>query len=148
MSTLMQQILDDIKSAMKAGEKDKLTCLRCIHSDIKNVSINEKKEITDEVVLTSLTKGVKQRRDSIESFTNGGREDLAEQTSQEITWIKEYLPTPFSPEELEKIVTSTIQELGAHSKKDMGKVMQTLKSKVAGRADGKALSQLVGSKLK
>jgi uncharacterized protein YqeY len=147
MSGLMDTILADIKSAMKAGEKDKLTCLRGIHSEVKNVSINEKKEITDEVVLTSLTKGVKQRKDSIESFKNGGREDLVEQTAQEITWIEEYLPTPLSPEELEAIVASTIQELGASSKKDMGHVMKALKPKVAGRADGKALSQLVGAKL-
>ncbi len=147
MSELLTNILDDIKSSMKSGEKEKLLCLRGLHSEIKNVSINTKVDITDNLILDVLQKAVKQRQDASAQFASGGRQDLVDKNETEIAWLRAYMPKQLSPEELESIVDEVIKEVGASSKKDMGKVMPAIMQKTKGQADGKAISQLVSKKL-
>lgn len=147
MSSLLETLLSDIKECMKSGQKDRLLCLRGLHSDIKKVSIDSQKEITNDLILDVLTKSLKQRNDSRESFEKAKREDLLQNTLNEISWIKQYLPQELSPAELEVLVSQAIQESGAVSKKDMGLVMKLLIPQTKGRADSKILSQLINSKL-
>jgi len=147
MSELLSNILEDIKVSMKSGEKEKVVCLRGLHSDIKNVGINQKIEITDDVVLSVISKAVKQRKDSAEQFAGGGRQDLVEKTEVEISWVEKYLPAQLSEGEVEELVKNAIAETGATGRQDMGKIMKILMPKVAGKADGKLVSQFVSKAL-
>ncbi len=135
----------DMIAAMKdrEGGKIRLSVIRMVKSAMKNLEISEKRELTDEDVLSLLMKEVKQRRDSIEEFRKGNREDLVEASEKELSILQDYLPEPLSESELEEIVKVTISETGAESKKDMGKVMGLLTSRTKGRADGKLLNQIV-----
>ena len=135
----------DMIAAMKdrEGGKIRLSVIRMVKSAMKNLEISEKRELTDEDVLSLLMKEVKQRRDSIEEFRKGNREDLVEASEKELSILQDYLPEPLSESELEEIVKATISETGAESKKDMGKVMGLLTSRTKGRADGKLLNQIV-----
>jgi len=146
-SPLLTQLLADIKDCMKTGQKDRLSCLRLLHSDIKKVSIDSHQEISDEIILDVLAKSLKQRQDSLQAFQAGNRADLVEQAQNEITWIKNYLPQQLSQAELTSLVQETLAQLGATSKKDMGRVMAALSAQTKGRADGKILSQLVSQLL-
>jgi uncharacterized protein YqeY len=147
MSKLLEKILDDIKTSMKAGEKDKVVNLRSLHSEIKNIGINQKIEITDDIVLGVVSKGIKQRRDSAEQFLKGNRQDLVDAANTEITWLEVYLPQQLSEDDVRDLVKNTIAEVGASSKKDMGNVMKALMPKVTGQADGKLVSRLVSELL-
>ena len=142
--TLKAQISDDTKTAMKAGDKDRLRVLRLIHAGIKQVEVDERTELDDAGVLRVLEKMVKQRRDSVAQFTEGGRKDLADIELAEITVLDGYLPEPLSESELDQIIERAIDETGAESVRDMGRVMGLVKSKAAGRADMGA----VGAKVK
>ncbi len=144
MSPLLSRLLEDIKTAMKALEKDKLICLRSFHSEVKNVGINQAIEITDDVVLQVAQKFIKQRKDAKEQFEKGGRQDLVDSESKQIDWISVYLPTQMSETELEGIVRQVIEKVGAKDKKDMSKVMKEVMPLIQGRADGKSLSAMVG----
>ncbi len=142
--SLFNQILDDIKSSMKRGEKSRLLCLRGIHSEIKNISINQRIEITDTVLIQCLSKEIKQRQSSIQMFTEGKRQDLVDQNKQEIEWISSYLPSALSTQELENTIQSVITDLGTNSQKDMGFIMKACRSKLEGQFfDSKSLSQLI-----
>jgi len=145
--TLIDDLLSEIKVCMKEGKKEQLTCLRGVHSDIKNVRINKKVDITDQLVIEVLAKGIKQRKDASEQFSQGGRHDLVDKNNQEIKWLEKYMPEQLGQDELTKMVEEAIAQSGAQSKKEMGKVMGVLIPKTKGRADGKLLSQLVSSKL-
>lgn len=147
MSQILQTILDDIKTAMKEREKEKLECLRTLHSEIKNIAINNGIELTDDVVLTALSKALKQKNESLEQFQKGNRTDLAEAEERKIIYISKYLPAQLSDNDLEQIIKAAILEVGAVSKKDMGKVMKAIMPKTNGRADGKKVSALVGKLL-
>ena len=138
------QLQEDIKTAMKAGEKDRLKVLRLISAAIKQVEIDERIELDDPAVLTILNKMVKQRRDSISQYEDGNRQDLADIEAAEIVIIEAYLPEPLSEDELEEMIDEAIAQTGAESIRDMGKVMGQVKSKAAGRAD----MGLVGAKVK
>jgi uncharacterized protein YqeY len=138
------QIQEDIKTAMKAGDKDRLKVLRLISAAIKQVEIDDRKELDDPAVLGILNRMVKQRRDSITQYTAGNRQDLADIEAAEITIIETYLPTPLSDDELEALVDEAIAQTGAESIRDMGRVMGHIKSQAAGRAD----MGVVGSKVK
>ena len=135
----------DMKTAMKDREAGKLrlSVIRMVKSAMKYVEIDQKRELNDEEVLGILVKEVKQRRDSIEEFRKGNRMDLVEASEAEIQILQDYLPEPLTESELEEIVQAVIQETGAQSKKDMGKVMGLLTARTKGRADGKLLNQVV-----
>ncbi len=146
--SLKGQILDDVKSAMRAGEKDRLKVLRLITAAIKQVEVDERKEVDDDAsVLGILNKMVKQRRDSISQFEQGNRQDLADIEKSEIEIIDVYLPEQMSDEELDKLVDDAIAATGAEGIRDMGKVMGSIKTKAEGRADMAAVGAKVKARL-
>ena len=145
--SLKAQLTEDMKTAMKAGEKDRLGVIRLINAAIKQREVAERIEITDAIVLAVLEKMVKQRKDSITPYEAAGREDLASVERYEMGVIQAYLPAQMDEAELEAAVVASIAESGATGPQDMGKVMAVLKPKVAGRADMGALSGLVKKKL-
>ena len=140
---MREKINDDLKTAMKAGDKERVATLRLVNAAIKSADIDArpsgKDKISDADILTVLAKMVKQRRDSIEQFTSGGRPDLAEKEQAEITVIEAYLPQQMDEAATKKAIAAAIEETGAAGPKDMGKVMAALKAKYAGQMDfGKA----------
>ena len=145
--SLKGTITDDVKTAMKAGEKDRLKVLRLITAAIKQVEVDERKELADEDVLGILTKMVKQRRDSITQYTDGNRQDLADIEQAEIQIIETYLPEQLSEDEIGEIIDEAIASTGAEGMRDMGKVMGVVKSKVQGRADMGQVSGKVKARL-
>ena len=142
--SLKGTIIDDMKSAMKAGDKDRLKVLRLILAAIKQVEVDSRKELDDPAVLGVLEKMVKQRRDSVEQFTKGGRDDLAAIETAEIAVLESYLPAKMDDAELDALIDEVIAATGAESIRHMGKVMGAIKSKAAGRAD----MGTVGSRVK
>ena len=145
--SLKDQITDDMKTALKAGDKDRLKVLRLILAAIKQVEVDTRKELDDAAVLGVLEKMLKQRRDSIEQFTKGGREDLAAIEQAEMAVIDSYLPAKMDDAELDALVDEVIAATGAESIRDMGKVMGAIKSKAAGRADMGAVGARVKARL-
>jgi uncharacterized protein YqeY len=145
--SLKGQITEDMKSAMKAGEKDRLKVVRLILAAIKQVEVDTREELDEAAVLSVLTKMVKQRRDSVEQFVSGDREDLAAIERAEIAVLETYLPEPLTAEDLASMVDDVIKSTGATGMRDMGKVMGQIKSKAAGRADMGALSATVKERL-
>ncbi len=145
--TLKGQIQDDMKTAMKAGDKDRLKVVRLILAAIQQVEVDQRKELDDDAVLGVLNKMVKQRRDSVSQFRDGGRDDLAVKELDEIAVIEAYLPEQMSDDELDALIASAIAETGAESMRDMGKVMAAVKTKAEGRADMAAVSAKVKSTL-
>lgn len=146
-STLKSKITDDMKTAMRNQDKDRLAVIRLILAALKQKEVDERIELTDEHVLAILNKMIKQRRDSISQYEAGNRADLAKQESDEITVIQDYLPAQMSTAEIEQAVAAAIQEASASSAKDMGKVMGILKGKLAGKADMTVVSTKVKEKL-
>ena len=145
--SLKNQIKEDMKSAMKAGEKDRLKVVRLIMAAIKQVEVDTRNELDDAGVLAVLEKMVKQRRDSVEQFEKGGREDLAAIERAEIDVIQAYLPEQLSADEIAALVDEVIAATGAESIRDMGKVMGQIKAKAAGRADMGAVGATVKERL-
>ncbi|AGA58486.1 MAG: GatB/YqeY domain-containing protein [Thermobacillus sp.] len=145
--TLAERLNEDLKLAMKSQDKFKLSVLRMVRAAIKNQEIERKRALDDSEVIDVLSREIKQRRDSLQDFETAGRTDLAEQASAEIEIISAYLPKPLTDEEVTALVQQTIQETGASSKADMGKVMAALMPKVKGRADGKLVNQIVSKHL-
>ncbi len=145
--SLKKQIIADMKSAIKAGDKNQLRVVRLILAGIKQIEVDTRKEIDDSIILSLLSKMIKQRRDSVEQFTKGNRQDLASIELTEIEILNNYLPEQLSGKELENIVNVVIQDLGASDIRDMGKVMAKMKIKVSGRADMSIVSTLIKEKL-
>jgi len=145
--SLKGKITDDMKSAMKAGDKDRLRAVRMILAAIKQIEVDTRTELDDATVLSVLDKMVKQRRDSVEQFQKGGRDDLVNIELAEIAVIETYLPEQLSDEELDTLIDEVISATGAESIRDMGKVMGQIKSKAAGRADMGAVSAKVKARL-
>ncbi len=145
--SLKTQITDDMKSAMKAGDKDRLKVVRLIMAAIKQVEVDERIELDDAAVLSVLEKMLKQRKDSIEQFEKGGREDLAEIERGEIAVLQNYLPEQLGDAELDALIGEAISATGAESIRDMGKVMGQIKAKAAGRADMGAVGAKVKARL-
>lgn len=149
---MRERITNDVKTAMKAGEKAKLATLRLVTAAIKSADIDAemagKKALDDAGIVAVLTRMIKQRRDSIEQFTAGKREDLAAQEAAEIAVIEAYLPKQMSEAEVSAAITAVIQETGAAGPKDMGKVMGVLKERFAGKMDFGKASGAVKSLLK
>lgn len=145
--SLYQNIESQIKDAMRAQQKDRLSALRNIKTVLKNKAIDLKREPTDEEVVQMLSTLAKQRKESIEAFKSGGRQDLVEQEEAELKIIQEFLPSQLPPQELDALIRKAIQETQAQGAKDMGKVMKALMSAVTGRADGKVVSERVKAML-
>ncbi len=146
-STLKQRLTDDMKTAMRSKEAQRLGVIRMVIAAIKQREIDERIELDDSQVLAILDKMTKQRRDSIEQFTLGNRPELADKERAEITIISDYLPPALSEAELETMITDAIATSGASSPKEMGKVIGLLKSKLQGRADMGAVSAQIKAKL-
>lgn len=145
--SLKGKITEDMKTAMKAGDKDRLKVVRLMLAAIKQIEVDKRVELDDAGVLAVLTKMVKQRRDSVEQFEKGNREDLASIERAEIDVIQKYLPEQLGADELAAMVDEVIDATGAAGIRDMGKVMGQIKAKAAGRADMGALSAIVKERL-
>lgn len=145
--SLKDQLTADMKAAMKGGDKERLNVIRLILADIKRVEVDSRKELDDAALLGVLEKAVKQRRDSVEQFTKGGREDLASREQAEIGILEGYLPAQLSDSELDALIDGVIAETGAESIRDMGKVMAAIKARAAGQADMGAVSGRVKARL-
>lgn len=145
--SLKSRITDDMKTAMKAGDKNRLKVVRQMLAAIKQVEIDKRVELDDAAALTVLDKMVKQRRDSVEQFERGGRDDLARIELDEIEVIETYLPEPLGDTELEALIDDAIAYTGAESMRDMGKVMAHVRSEAAGRADMGAVGARVKARL-
>jgi len=145
--SLKIRLTDDMKTAMKSGEKDRLGVIRLINAAIKQREVDERIALDDAQVLAVLEKLVKQRKDSVTQYEAAGREDLAAVERYEIGVIQAYLPAQLSEAEAIEIVAAAVAEVGAAGPKDMGKVIGAAKPKIAGRYDTGKLSELVKAKL-
>ena len=145
--SLKDRITNDMKDAMRAGDKPRLGVIRLILAAIKQREVDERITLDDSQVLAVLDKMMKQRRDSVTQYQNGNRQDLADQELAEIALIQAYLPAQLSDAELDTLVADAIKTSGAAGIKDMGKVMGLLKAKVQGRADMGKVSALIKNKL-
>ncbi len=146
--SLKDTISEDMKTAMKSKDTERLSVLRMIKANLMNKEIDKKESLTDDEVIKALNTLVKQRRDSADQFTNAGRKELAEKEIGEIVFIEKYLPQSATDEEIAQAVAETISETGANSIKDMGNVMKITLEKLGGKTvDGKAVSDVVRSHL-
>jgi len=141
--SIIEQLDKQIIEALKAGEKDKLTTLRGLKSDIKYKQIEQKDPLTEQQVIEVLSSCAKKRRDSIEQYGNGGRDDLVQKEKAELEIINTYLPKQLSEEELRQMIAAAIEESGVDSPQKMGLVMKVLMPKIKGKADGKLVTKLV-----
>jgi uncharacterized protein YqeY len=144
---LKDRITEDMKTAMRAGEKARLATVRLALAAIKQREVDERISLDDTQVLAVLEKMIKQRREAITQFQSGGRADLVAKESAEITVLQQYLPAQMSEAEIDTLIQEAIQSTGAASLKDMGKVMAAVKPKAQGRADMGALSARIKQKL-
>ena len=145
--TLKERITEDMKSAMRAGEKERLSTIRLALAAIKQREVDERITLDDGQVLTVLEKMIKQRKEAITQFQAGGRADLVAKESAEVSILEGYLPARMSDAELDALIAGAIASSGATSAKDMGKVMALVKSQAQGRADMGAVSARVKEKL-
>ncbi|MCM0598729.1 GatB/YqeY domain-containing protein [Periweissella fabalis] len=141
--SVLAQLTEDMKTAMKAKDKETLSTVRMLKSAIQNEQINAGHDLNDEEELTIIAREMKQRRDSMAEFKAAGREDLVAQLEAEIAVVTKYMPAQMSEAEIKQIVADTIAEVGATSKADFGKVMGALMPKVKGKADGKIVNETV-----
>lgn len=144
---MRNKILEDLKQAMKAQDKERLSVIRMVKGSIQMSELNKKHELSDEEVLEVISKEIKSRNDSINEFKKGNREDLIDKTQKEIDILKEYLPKQLSEEELTKVIDEVFNIVKPTSTKDMGMIMKELKPKVAGKADMGLVSKIVKEKI-
>jgi uncharacterized protein len=147
MTTLKERITADMKTAMRAGDKDRLSTIRMLQAAIKQREVDERIALDDAQVLAIIEKMVKQRKESIVQFEQGARPDLADKEKSEIAQLQDYLPAQLGDAEIDTIINDAIASTGATSVKDMGKVMGVVKSKAAGRADMGAVSARIKAAL-
>ena len=145
--SLKERITEDMKTAMRAGEKDRLATIRLILAAVKQIEVDERITLDDARMLAVLEKMVKQRKESIAQFESGGRADLVAKEAAELAVIQAYLPAQLSESELDALIAEAIASTGAATIKDMGKVMGVVKSKAAGRADMAAVGARIKQKL-
>ncbi len=141
--SLQQRLDNDLKGAIKSSDKLKTSVLRMVKAAIKNRQVEKTGELSEEEIISVLVTLSKQRRESIDLFLKGGREDLADKETQELSILQSYLPSQLTPEEIDRLIIEAIQESSAEGVKDMGKVMRLLMPRVKGAADGKAVNQRV-----
>jgi uncharacterized protein YqeY len=147
MTTLKDRITEDMKTAMRGGDKERLGTIRMLQAAIKQREVDERITLDDAQVLAVLEKMIKQRKESIAQFEQGGRADLVAKEQAEMAQLQAYLPAPLSAVELDALIRESIAATGATSVKDMGKVMGIVKSKAAGRADMSAVSARIKAAL-
>ncbi len=140
---LRERIDTELKNALKTGAKDKVSTLRMLNAALKYKQIDKRRQLSEEEVIETIRSLIKQRKDSIEQFAKGNRQDLVDKETAEVVVLEAYLPVQLSREELETMVRDTIAQTGAQGSRDMGKVMKALIPLVGGRADGKLISELV-----
>lgn len=145
--SILDRLNEDMKKAMKNREKEKLSVIRMVKSSLQNEQIKLGHELNEDESLTVLNRELKQRKDSLQEFEKAGRDDLVAKLQKEIEILQEYMPKQLSEEELLQIVKETIEEVGAKSKADMGKVMKAIMPKVKGKADGGLVNRLVQENL-
>jgi len=145
--TLKERITEDMKAAMRASEKERLLTIRMAQAAIKQREVDERILLDDAQVIAVLEKMVKQRRESIVQFEQGGRTDLADKEKAEIALLQSYLPAQLSEAEVEALIQEAVGSTGATSMKDMGKVMAAVKARAAGRADMGAVSARIKAQL-
>ena len=144
---MIQRIQDDLKQAMKAGDKTTVSVLRMLLSALKYSSIEAKRDLNEEEAAALILKAVRSRKESIEAFRNGGRPDLAEKEEAELKIAERYLPAQMEGPELERAVDALLAELGISDKKDLGRAMKEFMARHRGKADGKAVNALIASRL-
>ena len=146
-AALLDRILADIKTAMKARDQDAVTALRLLHAEVKNVAIDQRRDPTNDDVLTVIGRLVKQRQEAIEQFKQGGRDDLVAKDAFQLEVYRSYQPEQLTEDEIAALVDEAIAATGASSKKEIGSVMKLLMPQVKGRADGKVVNTIVNQKL-
>ncbi len=146
-SALKTRINDDVKTAMRSKDKERLGTLRLLTAAIKQIEVDERIELNDDQIITVLEKMLKQRKDSIEQFEKAGRNELAEIEIKEVAILKEFMPEQLSDADVDALIDEAISATGAETMKDMGKVMGILKPKLAGKADMGAVSGKIKAKL-
>ena len=144
---MKNQIKEDMKTAMKSGDRDRLKVIRLILAAINQIEIDSRTILEDNDIIKTINKMVKQRRDSIAQFSKGGRDDLVEIETNEIAILENYLPKKLSDNELDTIIAEAVSNLKADNMKDMGKVMNTVKHAIEGRADMSLVSSKVKARL-
>ena len=145
--TIFERLTEDMKSALKAGEKERLSTIRLLRGQIKDAAIDKKAALSAEEEISVLSTAAKKRRESIQAFKQAARDDLVEKEQRELLVIQEYLPTPLERGEIEKLIERAIATTGAQTIKDLGKVMPVVMAEAKGRADGKEINELVRKKL-
>jgi len=138
--TLKEQLKSDLKDAMRAKEIVKRDSIRSINTMIKQIEVDERKDLNDEDIIKLIQKGVKQREDAKAQYKEASRDDLVQQEQEQIDIFKLYLPKPFSDNELENIIKEIISEVNATSMKDIGKIMGVAKNKIGAKANGKRIN--------
>lgn len=145
--SLKQKITEDMKSAMRSKESDRLGAIRLLQAAIKQKEVDERIQVSDDDIFNVIEKMLKQRRDSIEAYKKANRSDLVDQEEFEVNILQQYLPEPLAESQIDKIISDVIQSLGASSIRDMGTVMNDVKLRVAGKANMADVSQKIKSKL-
>jgi len=145
--SLGEQLADDLKAAMKSGDKDKVSILRMVKSSIKNQEIEKKSALDDKEISSVFRSFVKRAKESIDQYSGAGRTELAEKEQRELKIIQNYLPEQLSEEDARKVIKEVVSEVGAAEPGDMGKVMKALMAKTGGQIDGKMASSLVKESL-
>ncbi|MCF1684384.1 GatB/YqeY domain-containing protein [Tetragenococcus halophilus] len=141
--TLLTKLNDDMKAAMKGKDKESLQVIRMLKASLQNEKINLGRDLTDEEELAIISREMKQRRDSLAEFEKVGRDDLAEKTKSEIAIVERYLPAQLTEDEIRQLVSQAIEQTGASSPKEFGKVMGVVMPKVKGKADGNQVNAIV-----
>lgn len=147
MPTIKESLAEQIKAAMKGGDKDKLTYARSLHAAIRKKEIDDRVDLDDAGVQKIISTAMKQRQDSIEQFKQGGREDLVEKETAELKFLQSFMPAQMSEAEIRDVVNWAVTEAKASGPKELGNVMKLLMPKVQGRADGKLVNQIVRERL-
>ncbi|WP_425446114.1 GatB/YqeY domain-containing protein [Dethiothermospora halolimnae] len=146
--SLKKRLMDDLKTSMKKKDKVRKNVITMVRSAIKQKEVDERIELTDEEVIEVVSKQVKEKKNALEDFKKGQRDDLIELTETEIEILLEYLPKQLSEEEIDEIVKAAIDEVGANTVSDMGRVMGKVMPQVKGKADGNLVSKIVAQYLK
>ncbi len=145
--SLMNKLTDDLKDAMRSKDKVRKSVITMLRAAIKQIEIDERREVSEDDVIDIIAKQIKQKKGAIEDFTNGGREDLVDLTKTEIDILMAYMPEQLSEEAIVEIIANAIKTTGAETMKDMGKVMGIVSEATKGKADGKHIADLVKKSL-
>jgi uncharacterized protein len=145
--SLFEQLTEDMKIAMKSGDKERLSTIRLLRGSIRNEAINKREDLSEGEEIAVLSSAAKKRKESIQAYKDGGRADLVQKEERELEIIQAYLPQALSFKEIEKIVDAAIEQTGAKTIHDLGKVMPVVMQQVTGRADGKTINTIVRNRL-